>query len=190
MITIVGGVYRERCMRPAWDEIYGSAGRAATAIARFGGEAVLHASLDRETQDVIEARAAFEKFQLKAVPADAGVTFEYIHGLSTPDIRKSSQATQELSVAAGKVLRFGMVDGTAVVDADYAVFDPQNADGPESFKANGSVAKHLALVLNLYEARLLLPDSGDLPADKLAAALAAHEGAEVVVIKMGPLQTV
>ncbi|EKT4493105.1 PfkB family carbohydrate kinase [Pseudomonas sp. YQ_6] len=187
MITIVGGVYRERCMRPAWDDIYGSAGRAATAIARFGVEAELHAALDSETQAVMEARAAFENFSLQASPSEVGVTFEYIHGLSTPDIRRSAQTSLRLSVGAEKVLRFGMVDGTAVVDAEYAVFDPQNAKGVESFKANGSTAKHLALVLNLYEARLLLPDSAGLPVEELAAALAEHEDAEVLVIKMGPL---
>ncbi|GFZ66165.1 hypothetical protein PSE10B_26870 [Pseudomonas amygdali pv. eriobotryae] len=54
MITIVGGVYRERCMRPAWDDIYGSAGRAATAIARFGGQAELHACVDGSTQIVVD----------------------------------------------------------------------------------------------------------------------------------------
>lgn len=57
MITIVGGVYRERCMRPGWDDIYGSAGRAATAIARFGGKAELYACVDSGTQDVVEARS-------------------------------------------------------------------------------------------------------------------------------------
>ena len=187
MITIVGGVYRERCMRPAWDDIFGSAGRAVTAIARFDGRAELHAAMDSESQTVIEARAAFENFTLHSFPAEGGVTFEYIHGLSTPDIRSSAHSSLQLNVAAPKVLRFGMVDGTAVVDADYAVYDPQNAKGVESFNANGSLAKHLALVLNLYEARLLLAESSDLPMEQLASALAIREKAEVIVIKMGPL---
>lgn len=187
MITIVGGVYRERCMRPAWDEIYGSAGRAATAIARFGGQAELHACVDSFSECVIESRAAFEGFQLKTTVAPAGVTFEYIHGLSTPDIRREVHAKSELQVTAEKVLRFGMIDGTAVVNAEFAVFDPQNADAPESFKANGSKARHLALVLNRHEANSLLPISEGLSARELADALAKQESAQVVVIKMGPL---
>jgi len=187
MITIVGGVYRERCMRPGWDDIYGSAGRAAAAIARFGGHVELHSSVDSSTQPVMDARAAAEGFKFNAVPAQAGVTFEYIHGLANPDIRRGTHARSTLKVGGEKVLRFGMIDGTAVVNADFAVFDPQNADEPESFRANGSSAKHLALVLNRHEANLLLPDSSGLTIQQIASALAQQEGAEVVVIKMGPL---
>ncbi|MDH1107364.1 PfkB family carbohydrate kinase [Pseudomonas otitidis] len=187
MITIVGGVYRERCMRPGWDDIYGSAGRAATAIARFGGKAELHSCVDSGTQLVVEARAAAEGFKFSGSPAEAGVTFEYIHGLANPDIRRGTHARSTLTVSGEKVLRFGMIDGTAVVNADFAVFDPQNADEPESFSANGSTAKHLALVLNRHEANLLLPGSRGLSPQDIAAALAKQENAEVVVIKMGPL---
>jgi len=187
MITIVGGVYRERCMRPAWDDIYGSAGRAATAIARLGGQAELHACVDSSTQIVVDARAAAEGFQFNATTAQAGVTFEYIHGLANPDIRRGTHVKSELQVSAEKVLRFGMIDGTAVVDAEYAVFDPQNAGGTESFRANGSEAKYLALVLNRHEANLLVPTSSGLTAQELAIVLAEQESAEVVVIKMGPL---
>ncbi len=187
MITIVGGVYRERCMRPAWDDIYGSAGRAATAIARFGGKAELQAYVDSTSEVVLDARATAEGFQFNAVALKEGVTFEYIHGLSTPDIRRGTQRNSMLQINAEKVLRFGMIDGTAVIEAKYAVFDPQNADGPESFKANGSKAEHLALVLNRHEAHQLVSDSRDLSPQELATALASQEGAEVVVIKMGPL---
>ncbi|EHF08468.1 UNVERIFIED_CONTAM: PfkB family carbohydrate kinase [Pseudomonas aeruginosa] len=187
MITIVGGVYRERCMRPGWDDIYGSAGRAATAIARFGGKAELHACVDSGTQEVIEARATAEDFKFNGAPAQAGVTFEYIHGLANPDIRHGTHVRSTLMVSGEKVLRFGMIDGTAVVNADFAVYDPQNADEPESFSANGSTAKHLALVLNRHEANLLLPGSCGLRPEEIATALAKQENADVIVIKMGPL---
>ncbi|MBN0523972.1 nucleoside 2-deoxyribosyltransferase, partial [Pseudomonas aeruginosa] len=104
-----------------------------------------------------------------------------------PDIRRGTHARSTLAVSGEKVLRFGMIDGTAVVNADFAVFDPQNADEPESFSANGSTAKHLALVLNRHEANLLLPGSRGLSPQDITAALAKQENAEVVVIKMGPL---
>lgn len=187
MITIVGGVYRERCMRPAWDDVFGSAGRAATAIARFGGQAELQACVDSSSQIVMGARAGAEGFQFNAAGIQAGVTFEYIHGLATPDIRREAPLSSVLQASAEKVLRFGMIDGTAIVDAKYAVFDPQNAEGPESFRANGSKAEHLALVLNRHEAHLLVSGSRGLSAQELAITLAAQEGAQVVVIKMGPL---
>lgn len=186
MITIAGGVYRERCLRPSWEESYGSAGRAATAISRFGGEVELHSLLDSESLFIMSNRAALEGFKL--VPADVAqsVTFDYTHGLSTPQISyRSADFGASLQVAASRVLRFGMIEGTVIVDADYAVYDPQSAENPELFSANGSKAKHLALVLNRYEAQQLC--GSDLPVEEMAKLLAQKEDAEVVIIKMGPL---
>jgi len=185
MLTVVGGVYRERCMRPHWDEIYGSAGRAASAIARLGGKVELHAYLDPLAQEVIAARKGFEGFEAAGVATPEGVCFYYAHGLIHPGFRLPKSGLAPLQVEAEKVLRYGMLESTAVVRADHAVFDPQNVDGPESFHANGSTAEHLALVLNRYEAHALLGEQGLAP-DVLAAHLAEREHAEVVIIKMGP----
>lgn len=185
MLTVVGGVYRERCMHPHWDEVYGSAGRAASAIARLGGEVHLHCHLDALSQDVMAFRTSNEGFKLTETAVPQGGAFHYAHGLERPHIRWPSKNAPDLSVAGDKVLRYGMLDSTAVVAADYAVFDPQNVHGPESFRANGSSANHLALVLNRYEAGVLVGERG-LPAQVLAERLAEQEDAEVVVIKMGP----
>lgn len=188
MITIVGGVYGERCMRPEWDDIFGSAGRAATAISRFNGHAELHAFVDNNTHDVTKVRAAVEGFTFVPTNSQTNVSFEYFHGLANPDIRCDTYTWSKLHVTAEKVLRFGMIEGTAVVDAEYAVFDPQSEKCPESFSANGSYAKHLALVLNNREAHSLLQITSEgLPAEEIAKALALQENAEVVIIKMGPL---
>src|SRR6185437_7667073 len=43
-------------------------------------------------------------------------------------------------------------EGDAVVHAEWAVYDPQNEQASEPFRANGSSADHLALVLNNFEA--------------------------------------
>ncbi|WP_085708910.1 MULTISPECIES: PfkB family carbohydrate kinase [unclassified Pseudomonas] len=187
MITIAGGVYRERCMRPNWDESYGSAGRAATAIARFGGNVDLHSFLDSNSLFIMNQRAALEGFKLVPSELAQGVTFEYVHGLSTPSIDvRSSISGLSLQITAEKVLRFGMIEGSAIVDANYVVYDPQSASNPEPFTANGSKAKHLALVLNRYEAQIFC-GTPDLDPAAMAKDLAAKENAEVVVIKMGPL---
>ena len=85
--------------------------------------------------------------------------FSYTHGLAVPQIYRPEKQP-DLHVQGEKVLRFGMLEGTAVVDADYAVYDPQNAAAPESFARNGSKANHLALVLNIYEAVQLLGEQG------------------------------
>lgn len=184
MLAIVGGIYREECLRPQWDEVYGSAGRAASAIARLGGRVELHGYIDPELLPVVDARAIAEGFRLSTTPLPRSAAFFYSHGLSVPRIQLS-EVQPELRVEADKVLRFGMVESTAVVDAQYAVFDPQNVRSTEAFGANGSKAKHLALVLNLYEASELL-DHAKLRPEEMAARLAVEHGAEVVILKMGP----
>jgi nucleoside 2-deoxyribosyltransferase len=186
MITVVGGVYHERCMAPKWQEIYGSAGRAATALSRMGAKVELHAYADEGVRNVIAHRGALEDFQvcLTDVPESAG--FAYVHGLSTPTIFNPHSNLDPIEITALKVVRFGMLEGDARVEAEYAVYDPQNAFEPQSFAANGSTAQHLALILNRHEAELLHGSSGKTIKD-LAGALAQSEGAEVVVIKMGPM---
>jgi hypothetical protein len=186
MITIAGGVYKERCLRPSWEETYGSAGRAATAIARFEGEVELHSFLDSNSLFIMSNRAALEGFKLIPSDISQSVAFEYTHGLSTPLIEHSTDVYCQLQIAAEQVLRFGMIEGSAVVDANYAVYDPQSADAPEPFSANGSKAKHLALVLNRYEASQMC-GAANLSPEEMAKALAEKEKAEVVIIKMGPL---
>lgn len=184
MFKVVGGIYREVCLRPQWDEVYGSAGRAASAVARLGGNFELHGYLDAALQPIVDARAKAEGFRLSTTPLPRSAAFYYTHGLTVPRIRQPDRQP-DLHVKAEKVLRFGMLEGTAVVDAEYAVFDPQNVKGTEAFGANGSKAKHLALVLNVYEARELLAHATLTP-EEMVERLAAEHGAEVVVLKMGP----
>lgn len=186
MITILGGVYGEHCVRPIWDEVYGSAGRAATAIARFGGDAALHGVVDAEQRFIMENRAALEGFTFHPTEVERGVSFEYLHGLSDPVVVGPMESSHHLQASAEKILRFGMIEGTAVVKASYAVYDPQNATAPEPFSANGSKAEHLALVLNRHEAGLFAGDHS-LPPETLLTTVADQQRAEVVVLKMGPL---
>lgn len=186
MLTVVGGVYRELCMRPRWDEVYGSAGRAAEAITTLGGSVTLHTYLDSQNEGAAVARAAIVGFSLTPTKIAKGVTFYYTHGLITPTFWRPPTPYAAITIAAEKVVRFGMIEGSAVIDAQYAVYDPQNVHNPESFGANGSTAKHLALVLNRYEAKAL---SGliDATAEDMAIHLSKQEKAEVVIIKMGPM---
>lgn len=186
MLTIVGGVYRETCLRPNWDEYYGSAGRAASAVSILGGQVSLHTILTPEAKAVLEDRRSTEGFELRETSAEESVMFYYEHGLARPHIRRPAKQMQPLNVEAPRVLRYGMIEATAVVNAEYAVFDPQNVDRPESFRDNGSTAKHLALVLNQHEARVLLGAPPDLSLEQMAQGLAEQQLAEVVIIKCGP----
>ncbi|WP_353232405.1 PfkB family carbohydrate kinase [Pseudomonas helleri] len=188
MITVVGGVYREVCVRPHTDEIYGSAGRAAAAIAEYAddNQVELYCYVDQNSKVVIENFANLYSFKVISTDVDCGVTFEYLHGLAEPKVYKPAALYPPISVKAENVIRFGMLEGTAIVDCKYAVYDPQSAQVPESFRANGSSVEHLALILNRNEAVAM---SGLYDADikDVAKDLSAREQAEVVVIKMGPM---
>ncbi len=184
-VAVAGGTYRERCLRPHWAEIYGSGGRAASALASIGVRVTFHSYLDPIATDVLTARSALEGFTVVPTATPATVCFDYDHGLATPRITGVPVARPApLSVTAERVLRFGMLDGDAVVHAREAVYDPQDALAPVSFHANGSTAERLAIVLNGHEARLLL-GSSETRAETLAIGVAAASGADVVVIKQG-----
>jgi len=87
-----------------------------------------------------------------------------------------------IKVTGDVVLRFGMLEGDAVVDARVAIYDPQSAFGAVAFKANGSRAGRVAVIMNRNEAHQMTGH-----AEPVAAAknLINSGEAEVVVVKMG-----
>ncbi len=186
-IHVVGGFYEERCTRPAWDDTFGSGGRAAAAIATYGTEVVFHTYTSPKSKSYLEMVAAAYKLSVQTNDIERAVTFSYLHDLAAPYISHvpppQSMATS-LQIQQDKVVRFGMLEGDAVVHAQWAVYDPQNQGAPVTFGANGSIAKHLALVLNSWEARQMagLPE-GD--AHACARKIAREQHAEVVIIKQG-----
>lgn len=186
-LLVVGGVYAERCLSPDWNAVYGSAGRAAAAINELGHPVELRAYMCQEAQEqMLGISCLREGFGLKPEPSETFIHFRYLHDLATPEILGlPTRILPPLAVEAAHVLRFGMLESTAIVKAQWAVYDPQNQGAAEPFTRNGSSAEHLALVLNLVEARMMagLPEGS--PAD-CADAIQASQSAEVVVIKMGP----
>ncbi len=184
MLHIVGGVYREICMHPNWCEVYGSAGRAASAIAQMGGHATLHAHLDPLGKQVIEERAALEGFALLAEDIKECTGFHYDHGLARPKISSPSGSLPPLEICEEGVVRFGMIDSDAIVHAAFAVYDPQSVTAPKNFHENGSRSEHLAIVLNNHEAKVLTGRIDD-DLHLVAQEISEKSNAEVVVVKMG-----
>ncbi|WP_161494844.1 carbohydrate kinase family protein [Bradyrhizobium canariense] len=78
-------------------------------------------------------------------------------------------------------MRFGFMEGDAIVDAEQAVYDPQSW-APTHFRGNGSRAERLAIVLNQAELREL-GRSTDM--DKAAQHVLREDRAEVVIVKCG-----
>ena len=187
IIHVVGGVYREFCTHPRWNEIYGSAGRAALAIATYGTSVKLHSYLDDEAlQAMLDRSAWLENLEVLSSNIPKIVSFEYLHGLATPKIANLPKAPYSpIKLKEENIVRFGMLEGDAVVKANWAVYDPQNENNPQLFSSNGSSAKKLAIVLNSNEAARLVDMPNQHPS-KTAPVLARNQDAEVIVVKMGP----
>lgn len=186
-IHVVGGVYGEYCVHPRWNEIFGSAGRAALAIANVETPVVLHSYMDEVTEQAyLDKRAWVKELNLAPTRVTRTVAFRYLHGLDVPRIDGIPDPKYpDIQINEEKVVRFGMLEGDAKVNAEWAVYDPQNVRQGKPFDSNGSTAKHLALVLNSWEAAFMAGIPGAHPSIT-APALSQRQGAEVVVVKMGP----
>jgi nucleoside 2-deoxyribosyltransferase len=184
VVAVVGGAYLELCLRPHWREVFGSGGRAASALAAVGHSVHLHSYVDDRTAGVIESRAALEAFSFSPTKISRAPLFEYRHGLEVPRIVGVETASQPLHLSNDLIVRFGMLEGDAIVHGQRVVYDPQDAKSPRSFRQNGSTAGELAVVLNRSEAALLT-ELHSAQVEELAKAVFSKESASVVVIKLG-----
>jgi hypothetical protein len=175
----------ERAIWPDWQQIFGSGGRAAAAVQGHVDEVVLHTYAPDELASDFDATARMFSFAVEVAPSAQALTFEYTHSLSRPFIRppeKRIKANAPIEISADNVLRFGMLEGSAIVHAKRCVYDPQDPFAPEPFGKNGSTAEALAIVCNVAEAAAL---TGATDPEGAAAKLLA-DGAAVVVLKAGP----
>ncbi len=185
MTTIVGGVYVEKCVEPYWNEVFGSAGRAAMALADQIPDVRLHAFRSPELAAELDNLAFISGARLEGPEMGRPISFDYMHSLADPRITPRPDAIPDLGCLAVEddiVLRFGMLEGNARVTARKAVYDPQSAFDPRPFTENGSRAEQLALVVNSFEGRRL---TGVQEPDEIVDRLLQDHSAEVVVLKMG-----
>ena len=181
---IAGGLYKETCLVPDWNAEYGSGGRAAAAAVGQSPVTVLHTyapAFGSSGQNALKRLGV----ELRLQPSSHGIAFAYFHPLSTPHIEPPRSAMVRhapIELSAEAVLRFGFLEGEAIVHANRAVYDPQTSFNPAMFGDNGSSADELALVLNEDEARAL---SGRSDVREAATALLDSGGADIVVVKGG-----
>ena len=181
---VVGGLYRELCSVPDWSAVFGSGGRAAAAVSVLSPGSTLHTYAE---DCFSEGVTSLKKLgiQIRISPRPTDIVFAYFHSLSRPYIQPPVDEIKRLPpihVSGDAVLRFGFLEGDAVIDARRAVYDPQTWQNPALFGANGSVAKELAIVLNELELRSATR------LDNLSSAasyLMKHQGATVIVAKGG-----
>ena len=186
MIHVIGGTYIELCPERRWKETFGSGLRSSIALRQLGVRVDFSTFIGTNQKDVLFARA--EHIVLHPTYTKETIRFHYLHALSRPAIgperyvRGCLASPKSIEVSAEKVLRFGMVEGSAKVEAQMATYDPQAPNGPRPFGENGSRAKRLAIVANHREAELMTrrvqPD--------LACKALVKQGAEVAVVKCGP----
>lgn len=185
-MIVAGGTYREICEFPRDEQLFGSGLRGAAAITEVSNDNVeLHTFLGEDAITEARRRAAAFGFNLNRTDIQETITFHYIHNHSNPEKRSNlPRRDREIGPISGdSILRYGFVEGNAVVNGQHVVYDPQSPEA-EHFHENGSEAAELALVLNRQEAESF---SGEETVDRMLEELTTGENsADVVVIKCGP----
>lgn len=151
-IAVAGGLYGERCLNPDVDELFGSGGRAAMALARAGHKVEWHYYCPDELSNAAQLTLMNAGLIHHPYSCAEQITFMYDHPLARPIYYPGMiQSNPAIQVKGENVLRFGMMEGDAIVTATNCVFDPQSSSDPQPFDGNGSHADKLALVLNEAE---------------------------------------
>lgn len=183
-MQIAGGLYRELCESPFWDTTLGSGGRAAMAIASLSSDLELHTYASTFDENVL-SQLKNKGIRVTANSRTTSIAFAYFHPLSVPHIEpplKEIKQQNSIYVTGDAVLRFGFIEGDAVVNANRAVYDPQTWRNPQAFSDNGSTANELTIVLNELE---LHNATGIACQEEAAIQLIKKQNAYSVIVKAG-----
>ena len=188
-LTVIGGTYREVCVSPSWDQLYGSGLRAAVACAELAPDAVeLVTWCDDSEKAELRFRVASYGVVLNEHSRTQPVVFSYEHPLAVPVFSTGSGVLEQVASTRHDVelaLLFGILEVEPEVYAKRMVFDPQAGERAARIPANVS---ELCIVANLIEAQALL--GGAEAAQVFGAVGAARElreqsNATAVVVKDG-----
>ena len=182
-ISVSGGSYEERCVWPGVEEDFGSGGRAALALAQAEVKVHWYYYCPESKWENLKLIIPNNRICHHPEKSPTKIAFRYFHPLSKPTyMPRELPELNDISVKDQVVLRFGMMEGTARVEAKKCVYDPQSPISPVPFQDNGSTADTLAIVLNSDEA-LKYGNAGS--ENEAAANLFKREGASVVLVKAG-----
>lgn len=185
-MIVAGGSYHEKCQFPHNRDFFGPGLRAAAATQNIlPSRNQLHTCVAEDDRDILNTYSSTFEFDPHTTEIPQPITFDYLHNHSGPRLlpREATNFQETLSGITGDaILRFGLIEGTAIVSGERVVYDPQD-EHPAPFHANGSEAEDLAIVLNREEAEKL---SGEQEiASIFAELMEGDDGAGVVVIKRG-----
>ena len=184
-MLIAGGFYREISIFPGDDQLFGSGGRAAAALCALSDNIELHTYVGESNLKDIDLFATQWGIDIKHYQTEETLTFEYYHGLSTPIIRPIPLTLNKhapIRLTGDVILRFGMLEGEAIVEAKTVVYDPQHPHKPQFFDDNGSKADRLAYVLNRFE---ILALTGLDSVEVAAKTLIKEKKLDALVVKSG-----
>jgi hypothetical protein len=128
------------------------------AIANLSPSVRLHSYLEDPFFEEQRQRFGAYHVDLRSHRRSSPIVFAYFHPLSRPHIeplRADITRERSITVSGESILRFGFLEGDAIVQAQRAVFDPQTWQAPHGFRENGSKAEELAIVLNELELRAM-----------------------------------
>ncbi len=190
-MKVVGGIYREICLEPKTDNLYGSGLRAAIAISQGCQNLSMSGLVESGLRNQIEIMSEKYGFKTELLERRNEIAFLYETPVSPPrvyGIEGARHMGSTLNVSGTNMLAFAMVETNLEVKADRLVIDPQGLSQIEG-RITWS-ASHLAIVANRRETIKLLGIEEDLDSDTLAESIRTKYNAEVSVIKCGALGAV
>lgn len=189
-MIVIGGTYDEYCFEPRWEKKFGSGLRACWVLDRLNpGRDISYFTFgDEPTTQYLQQVSEEIKLNYTVSSIAHAVKFRYDYPLADPVVipRPDTLNSQEnnIKVSGNNILFYGMIEGGATVSGDKVIYDPQSPSNPLPFSATGSIAKHLAVVINIVEAKKIVGIK-ETNIEKIEDFFFNQEGAEVLIIKMG-----
>lgn len=179
-MNIVGGTYVELVLDHNWHELFGSGLRACCVLPNIAN-IKYYTYVGEDYSSVLKHKASeFNISIAKEITIPKTISFQYLTPLSEPLIINFPQIIDKtIEVCSdAPILRYGMMEAEAICHGKKVIYDPQSPNAPQSYYANGSTAKELAIIMNHREASLL--SGGDDP-----RCLFKDESTKILIVKNG-----
>jgi nucleoside 2-deoxyribosyltransferase len=184
-MLIIGGIYEEICAAPEWNQIFGSAGRAACAIyAIFKSRVKLVGCYSKANYEALKACFAPYHVDLDIKLGKGHVVFEYVHPLARPKCYATGMylSASTISASANLVLFFGMMEGIPRISANTLIIDPQGRKLTELLRSDFIKARRIAIVANLDE----ISEQPNLRVDgNVRELFRIRDSIDLIIVKMG-----
>ncbi len=186
MISVIGGTYREIEYDDISMEIFGSGFRCCKFLLENNVTVKYYSSGNTHVESYLnENKKVYQNFDFKLIKSEELITFKYSFALDYPRIFPNIlniKKTDEISVTEHNFICFGMLETNFTLNCKKAVYDPQTAVNPRSFKEIGK-AEELVYIVNSHEAKSI---SGESESEKIRDYFFKDENVTALIIKNGP----